>query len=109
MGIAKVMATNAAVLIILGVYGYIASGSPTALIAPGIGVILFLLSFPVKKDNKTAAHIGVILTLISTAMFFFIGLKRSNLIILVMAVFTLLALVFYIMDFMKRKKEREAA
>ncbi|MBX7043427.1 MAG: hypothetical protein K1X85_11050 [Ignavibacteria bacterium] len=109
MGIAKVMATNAAVLIILGVYGYIASGSPTALIAPGIGVILFLLSFPVKKDNKTAAHIGVILTLISTAMFFFIGLKRSNPIILVMAVFTLLALVFYIMDFMKRKKEREAA
>lgn len=109
MGIAKVMATNAAVLIILGIYGYFVSGSATALIAPGIGVILFLLSFPVKKDNKTAAHIGVILTLISTVMFFFIGLKRSNLIVLVMAVFTLLALVFYIMDFMKRKKEREAA
>lgn len=109
MGIAKVMATNAIVLIILGVYGYFVSGSATALIAPAIGVVLFLLSFPVKKDNKTAAHIGVALTLISTVMFFFIGLKRSNLIVLVMAVFTLLALVFYIMDFMKRKKEREAA
>jgi Ca2+/Na+ antiporter len=109
MGIAKVMATNAAVLIILGIYGYFASGSATALIAPAIGVVLFLLSFPVKKDNRTAAHIGVALTLISTVMFFFIGLKRSNLIVLVMAVFTLLALVFYIMDFMKRKKEREAA
>lgn len=109
MGIAKVMATNAIVLIILGVYGYFVSGSATALIAPAIGVVLFLLSFPVKKDNKTAAHTGVALTLISTVMFFFIGLKRSNLIVLVMAVFTLLALVFYIMDFMKRKKEREAA
>jgi hypothetical protein len=42
-------------------------------------------------------------------MFIVIGLKRSNLIILVMAIFTILALVFYIMDFMKRKKEREGA
>lgn len=108
MGIAKVMAANAGVLIILGVYGYFVSGSATALIAPAIGVVLFLLSIPAKKDNKTAAHIGVGLTLLSVIMFVVIGLKRSNLIVLVMALFTFLALIFYVMDFMKRKKEREA-
>ncbi len=108
MGIAKVMAANAGVLIILGVYGYFVSGSATALIAPAIGVVLFLISIPVKKDNKTAAHIGVGLTLISAIMFVVMGLKRNNLIILVMALFTFLALIFYVMDFMKRKKEREA-
>ncbi len=109
MGIAKVMAANAGVLIILGVYGYFVSGmvSWTPLIAPAIGVVLYLISIPVKKDNKTAAHIGVGLTLVSAIMFVVMGLKRSNLIILVMALFTFLALIFYIMDFMKRKKERE--
>jgi uncharacterized membrane protein (UPF0136 family) len=109
MGIAKVMAANAGVLIILGIYGYFVSGSPTSLIATAIGVVLFLISLPVKNDNKTAAHIGVGLTLVTAIMFIVIGLKRSNLIILVMAIFTILALVFYIMDFMKRKKEREVA
>lgn len=107
MGISKVMSTNAIVLVVLGVYGYFLSGSPTAFIAPAIGVVLFLLSLSVKKDNKTAAHIGVGLTLISVIMFIVIGLRRQNLIVLVMAVFTLLALVFYVMDFLKRKKERE--
>ena len=109
MGIARVMAANAGVLIILGIYGYFASGSPTSLISTAIGVILFLISLPVKNDNKTAAHIGVGLTLISAVMFVVMGLKRSNLLILVMAVFTILALIFYVMDFMKRKKERESA
>ena len=109
MGIAKVMAANAGVLIILGIYGYFVSGSPTSFIATAIGVVLFLISLPVKNDNKTAAHIGVGLTLVTAIMFIFIGLKRSNLIILVMAIFTILALIFYVMDFMKRKKEREGA
>jgi uncharacterized membrane protein (UPF0136 family) len=103
------MAANAGVLIILGIYGYFVSGSPTSLIATAIGVVLFLISLPVKNDNKTAAHIGVGLTLVTAIMFIVIGLRRSNLIILVMAIFTILALGFYIMDFMKRKKEREVA
>ena len=98
---------NALVLIVLGVYGYFSSGSPTALIAPSIGVILLLLSFPVKNDNKTAAHVAVILTLISVFTFFFIGIKRGNVIVLLMAVVTLVALIFYIKDFINRKKERE--
>lgn len=109
MNIYKVMMTNAIVLIALGVYGYFTSGSPTALIAPAIGVALFILSFSVKKENRTAAHIAVVLTLIASIMFVVIGIMRGNNIVLVMAVFTVLALVMYIMDFVRRKKERETA
>jgi len=109
MNIYKVMMTNAFVLIVLGVYGYISSGSPTALIAPGIGVILFILAFFVKKENRTATHIAVVLTLIASIMFIVIGINRGNNIVLIMAVFSVLALVMYIMDFVRRKKERENA
>lgn len=107
MNIYKIMIINAAVLIVLGIYGYFSSGSPTALIAPSIGVILLLLSFPVKKDNKTAAHVAVVITLISVFTFFFIGIKRGNIVVLLMAIITLFALFIYIKDFLNRKKERE--
>lgn len=103
------MLANALVLIILGIYGYISSGSATALIAPAIGVILAALAFPVKNENKTAAHIAVGLTLISAIMFFVIGFKRDNMIVVVMAILTTLALFMYIMDFKRRKQEREGA
>ena len=101
------MIANAIVLIGLGVFGYFISGSPTALIAPGIGLILLILSFPVKNENKTAAHIAVALTLIAAIMFFVTGIMRSNMIVIIMAIFTTMALFMYIMDFMKRKQERE--
>lgn len=107
MEIYRIMIANAFVLIILGVFGYISSGSPTALIAPAIGVIFLILSFSVKKNNKTAAHIAVILTLISAVIFFITAITRNNMIVMVMAVFTLIALILYVMDFMKRKKQRD--
>ncbi len=107
MNIYRIMIANAVVLIGLGIYGYFISGSPTALISPGIGIILLILSFPVKNENKTAAHIAVAVTLISAIMFFATGIIRGNLVIIIMAVFTAMALFLYIMDFMKRKQERE--
>jgi len=107
MNIYRIMIANAIVLIGLGVFGYFISGSPTALIAPGIGLILLILSFPVKNENKTAAHIAVALTLIAAIMFFVTGIMRSNMIVIIMAIFTAMALFMYIMDFMKRKQERE--
>jgi len=109
MNIYRIMLANALVLIILGIYGYISSGSATALIAPAIGVILAALAFPVKNENKTAAHIAVGLTLISAIMFFVIGFKRDNMIVVVMAILTTLALFMYIMDFKRRKQETEGA
>ncbi len=95
MNIYKIMIINALVLIALGVYGYISSGSPTALIAPAIGLILLGLSFPVKNENKTAAHIAVGLTLLASIMFFVTGFLRGNMIVVVMAVFTLIAFILY--------------
>lgn len=107
MNIYRIMLANAFVLIVLGVYGYITSGSPTALIAPAIGLMLTALAFPVKNDNKSAAHIAVGLTLVAAIMFFVTGFMRSNILVIVMAVFTLFAFIMYLMDFMRRTKERE--
>lgn len=101
------MIFNSVILIGLGIYGYFISGSPTALISPAIGLILFGLSFPVRKDNAVISHIAVGLTGLAMVMFFIVGILRSNYIILIMAVVTLAALMFYISDFFKRKKERE--
>jgi len=107
MNIYKIMIANAVMLIVIGLYGFFSKGSPTALIAPGIGLILLVLAFPIKNENKTAAHIGVGLTFVSAIMFFVTGFLRSNTLVLIMAVFTLFAFILYLMDFLKRKKERE--
>ncbi len=103
-----VMILNAIVLILIGIYGYIISGSATALIAPAIGVVLFILAFPVKNENPAVTHIAVGLTGLAMIMFFVTGFMRSNLLIILMATATLIAFIYYIMDFLKRKKEREA-
>jgi Ca2+/Na+ antiporter len=104
----QVMIFNAVVLIALGIYGYtIPPHSPTALIAPAIGIILFVLAFPVKKENSIAAHIGVGLAGITFLLFVIVGILRMNTLIILMAIVTLIALVFYISDFLNRKEKRE--
>ncbi|MBI5404032.1 MAG: hypothetical protein HY959_11580 [Ignavibacteriae bacterium] len=104
----KVMIFNAIVLIALGVYGYtLPPHSPTALIAPAIGLVLFILAFPIKKENHIAAHIGVGLTGLAFAAFTVTGIMRSNIYIIIMAVVTLFAFIFYITDFFRRKAERK--
>jgi hypothetical protein len=104
----QVMIFNAIVLIALGIYGYtIPPNSPTALIAPGIGIILLILAIPVKKENPIATHIGAGLSGITFLLFIIIGILRMNTLIILMAVVTLMALVFYISDFLRRKAERE--
>lgn len=57
---------NASTLIILGLWGYFGSDTPsvTALIPPAIGVLLVLLNRGLKADNKVQAHIAVLLTLV---------------------------------------------
>jgi hypothetical protein len=109
MNIYRIMIANALVLIVLGIYGYVTSEtkSGTAFIAPAIGIILIALAIPTKNGNRTAAHIAVGLTLISAIMFFVTGFMRNNMIVIVMAIFTLIAFIMYVMDFARRKKERE--
>jgi len=103
-----VMIFNAIVLIALGIYGYtLPPHSATALIAPAAGIILLVLSIPVKKENHIAAHIGVGLTGLIFVSFLIIGLIRMNTLIIFMAFVTMLSLAFYISDFLKRKTERE--
>ena len=106
----QVMIFNAVLLIALGIYGYtLPPHSPTALIAPAIGAILLILAFPVKKENHIAAHIAVGLTGLTFIVFIIVGIMRMNIIIILMAIVTLLATVFYISDFLRRKAEREKA
>lgn len=99
-----IMMINAVILIALGVYGYFTSGSPTALIAPAIGLVLFGLSFPTKKDNHIAAHIAVGLTLIAAVTFIIIGIRRANPIVIAMGVITFLCFDIYILNFILRKR-----
>ena len=70
----QVMVFNGIVLIVLGIYGFIISGSPTALIAPAIGILLLVLSFEVRKGKLTSIKWGAVLTGIITVLFFVIGL-----------------------------------
>jgi hypothetical protein len=98
---------NAFALIAIGLYGYINSISSTALIAPAIGVILFIFAFPVRKENAVITHITVALTALTALVFLIVGFITGNALILIMAILSLIATVFYITDFLKRKKERE--
>lgn len=100
------MMLNGIVLIILGIFGYIISASPPALISTLAGIILTGLSFPVRKENSVVAHIGIIFTLILSVTFFFVGFKRDNILIIIMAVITVAAFIFYIIDFLRRRNLR---
>jgi Ca2+/Na+ antiporter len=104
----QVMVFNAIILIALGIYGYtIPPHSPTSFISVIVGIILLFISFPLKRENSLAAHIGVALTGMTMLSFFIVGFVRMNFIIILMAVVTLLAFLFYISDFFKRRAERE--
>lgn len=101
-----IMIINSVVLIALGVYGYFTSGSPTALIAPAIGLILLILSFPTRKENNTAAHIAVVLTLIASIAFIVIGFRRGNTMVIGMGVLTFVCFDLYVLNFILRKKRK---
>jgi general stress protein CsbA len=102
---------NALFLIVIGLFGYFSAApdhrSMTAFIAPAVGVLLLLMFPAVKNQNKIVTHIVVILTLLTVIAFFVTGFLRGNSLIIIMAVVSLIALILYIMDFIKRKKERE--
>jgi Ca2+/Na+ antiporter len=102
-----IMIFNAAILIIIGIYGYFSSGSPTALIAPAIGLILLGLSFPTKNEKHIAAHIAVILTLIASAAFLIIGIRRGNALVITMGIITFICFDLYVLNFILRKRQRE--
>ena len=106
---------NAILLIILGLWAYFGSDSPsfTALIPVIAGVILLLLNSGIRKENKTIAHIAVVITLLVL-----IGLikpltgalgREDTLAltrVIVMILSTLLALIIFIKSFIDARKNR---
>ncbi len=109
----RVSLLNAIVLISFGAWGYIGSESPspTALIPVAIGVVLLLLNQGLKKENKVIAHIVVVLTLLILIGLFkpLMGAVDRNSIISilrvsVMMLFTVLALITFIRNFINNKK-----
>ena len=55
---------NALVLVILGGWGYMEKGSPTALIPVFIGAILWILTGKMRDGDKNASHWAAGLTLL---------------------------------------------
>tara|TARA_B100001113_G_C20960752_1_gene557330 strand:- start:71 stop:418 length:348 start_codon:yes stop_codon:yes gene_type:complete len=68
----KASLLNSLVLIVVGLYGFYSLTVPsgTALIAPIIGVLLLGMNDGIKNQNKTIAHIAVLLTLLSFALIY---------------------------------------
>jgi hypothetical protein len=107
----QVIIFNGLILIILGLFGYIIADtdkkSLTAFIGPATGVILLLLSIPVKKEKILAEYITLIFTIIITIAFFYIGIKRLNTLIILSAVVSLLALFYQIVNIPGAKRKQK--
>ena len=107
----RVMIFNGLILIILGLYGYILAApdkkSLTAFIGPAIGIILVLLSIPAGRDKPLAVKIATALTFIVVVVFFYIGFRRDNQIIIISGIVSLVCFVFYVSDIVNKKNEPE--
>jgi len=109
---------NAAVLIIMGLWGYFSSENPsmTALIPVVFGVLFLIATPPFKNDNKVVAHIIVLLTFLLILMI--IGkpmmsaidsgdnmrIFRSG----AMVLSGIIAMIFFIKNFIDVRKARQA-
>jgi uncharacterized RDD family membrane protein YckC len=108
---------NAILLIVLSLWGYLSSDSPsfTALI-PAIAGVLLLFCYPgVKKENKIIAHIAVVITLLIA-----IGLVRpltgafgrndagAIFRVSLMLISSVVAMVYFVKSFIRARKGREA-
>jgi len=107
---------NAITLIIMGLWGYVASAvhSPTAFISVIAGIILLAFSKGLKNQNKSIAHIVVILTLLMLIALIkpLTGsISRNNpaaiLRVLAMMATCSIAMVFYIKSFVDARKNRK--
>ena len=106
---------NSIVLISMGLWGYFESDSRpiTALIPVIVGVILLLINSGVKKENKIAAHVAVLLTLliiIGLVKPFLGALDRGNIygIIRVSAMIltSLWAMITFVQSFISARKSK---
>jgi protein-S-isoprenylcysteine O-methyltransferase Ste14 len=103
------------ILIVTGTLGYFLSEkpSPTTFIPVAFGVILLLMNAGLKKENKTIAHLVVLLTLLITIALVMplkgaIGRQESGPILRVslMLIASVAALGLYIKSFVEARKAR---
>ena len=104
---------NSIVLISMGLWGYFESDSRpiTALIPVIVGVILLLINSGVKKENKIAAHVAVLLTLliiIGLVKPFLGTLGRGNIVgilrVSAMIITSLWAMIIFVQSFISARK-----
>ncbi|MFT4567228.1 MAG: putative membrane-anchored protein [Saprospiraceae bacterium] len=107
---------NAAVLIIMGLWGYFETASYTAFIPVAFGVALLLCANGVKTENKVIAHIAVVLTLLILLAMLGMRLPKAidtggiSLVRTIAPIVTgILAMVAFIMSFKAARLAREAA
>ncbi len=106
---------NAITLIILSLWGYFSSDTPsfTALIPTVIGIALLMLNKGVKNEHKTIAHIAVLLTIVVL-----IGLIKPTLGAMdrgdttalirvgIMMLSTIVAIIFFVKSFVDARKKQ---
>ena len=106
---------NSIVLIAMGLWGYFSSENPsmTAMIPVIFGVILLLMSQGIKKENKIISHVVVVLTLLILISLFkplsgAMGRADNMATIRVglMILTCIIAMVFFIKNFIDAKKAR---
>ena len=106
---------NSLVLVSMGLWGYFESDSRpiTALIPVIVGVILLLINNGVKKENKIAAHVAVLLTyliIIGLVKPFLGTLDRGNITgilrVSLMILTSLWAMIIFIQSFISARKSK---
>tara|TARA_B100000927_G_scaffold266515_1_gene239984 strand:+ start:219 stop:563 length:345 start_codon:yes stop_codon:yes gene_type:complete len=104
---------NSIVLVSMGLWGYFESDSRpiTALIPVIVGVILLLINSGVKKENKIAAHVAVLLTLliiIGLVKPFLGTLGKGNIVgilrVSAMIITSLWAMIIFVQSFISARK-----
>ena len=106
---------NSLVLVTMGLWGYLDSDLRpiTALIPVIVGIILLIINSGVKKENKIAAHIAVLLTLLIVIGLVrpFLGtLERGNITgilrVSLMILTSLWAMITFIQSFISARKNK---
>ena len=105
---------NATLLVILGLWSYSASGRDTyTLIVPVLGILLSFFHKPFKAENKTVAHVVVVLTFLILIVLFLplrnsinAGNNMAILRVVLMIVSCTAAMIVYIRSFIDARKNR---
>ena len=102
---------NAIILIVIGAWGYVESGSLTSNIPVFIGLVLLLLNKGIKNQNKLIAHIAVIVTLLSFANIMPLkgaledGRNDAVLRVIIMLTSSFYEMIYFIKSFIEARKK----